>query len=69
MGLLLSSPHNPTGVIISLEQLTAIANAAQKHGVKVINDRITVSAFPRQGIETIFCFQSWEVKANYVSDR
>lgn len=35
---LLNSPHNPTGVIISPEQLRAIAHAAQTHGVKVLSD-------------------------------
>ncbi|MEH0933035.1 MalY/PatB family protein [Micromonospora sp. CPCC 205558] len=37
---LLCSPHNPTGVVHSAAELTAVADLAQRHGVRVIADEI-----------------------------
>lgn len=37
---LLSNPHNPTGVVHSLEELTAVAQLAQRYGVSVISDEV-----------------------------
>lgn len=37
---LLCSPHNPTGTIHTLEELTAIARMANDHGVRVVVDEI-----------------------------
>ncbi|WP_433357993.1 MalY/PatB family protein [Micromonospora saelicesensis] len=37
---LLCSPHNPTGVVHSAAELTAVAELAQRHGVRVVADEI-----------------------------
>ncbi|GAA2189672.1 MalY/PatB family protein [Micromonospora lupini] len=37
---LLCSPHNPTGVVHSEAELTAVAGLAQRHGVRVVADEI-----------------------------
>ena len=37
---LLCSPHNPTGTVHTLEELTAIATLANDHGVRVVVDEI-----------------------------
>lgn len=37
---LLCSPHNPTGTVHSLEELTAVAALAAEHGVRVVVDEI-----------------------------
>lgn len=37
---LLCSPHNPTGVVHSAAELTAVAGLAQRHGVRVVADEI-----------------------------
>ncbi|MEV4825178.1 aminotransferase class I/II-fold pyridoxal phosphate-dependent enzyme [Micromonospora sp. NPDC049274] len=37
---LLCSPHNPTGVVHSGDELTAVARLAQRHGVRVVADEI-----------------------------
>lgn len=37
---LLCSPHNPTGTVHTLEELTAIATLANDHGVRVVADEI-----------------------------
>ncbi|MCX5064334.1 aminotransferase class I/II-fold pyridoxal phosphate-dependent enzyme [Micromonospora lupini] len=37
---LLCSPHNPTGVVHSAAELTAVADLAQRHGVRVVADEI-----------------------------
>lgn len=37
---LLCSPHNPTGVMHSAAELTAVAELAQRHGVRVVADEI-----------------------------
>jgi cystathionine beta-lyase len=37
---LLVNPHNPTGIVLSREELTAIAALASAHGVRVIADEI-----------------------------
>ncbi|MCK1804008.1 pyridoxal phosphate-dependent aminotransferase [Brevibacterium sp. R8603A2] len=37
---LLSNPHNPTGTVHTLEELTAIAELARAHGVRVVSDEI-----------------------------
>lgn len=37
---LLCSPHNPTGVVHSPDELAAVASLARKHGVRVISDEI-----------------------------
>ena len=39
-GLLIASPANPTGTMISEERLTALARACSAHGVKLISDEI-----------------------------
>ena len=38
--LLLNSPANPTGRILDRQQLTAIANVCDKHGLLVLSDEI-----------------------------
>jgi cystathionine beta-lyase len=38
--MLLSNPHNPTGVVNSREELESLARLARKHGVRVISDEI-----------------------------
>ncbi len=38
--LLLSSPHNPTGVVHTRDELSAVAVLARRHGVRVIADEI-----------------------------
>lgn len=38
--MLLCSPHNPTGKVWSKEELTAMAQLCEKHGVRVISDEI-----------------------------
>jgi cystathionine beta-lyase len=40
VALILCSPHNPTGSVPSREQLTAIADAAARHGAWVLADEI-----------------------------
>jgi cysteine-S-conjugate beta-lyase len=37
---LLCSPHNPTGTVHSGEELTAVAELASRHGVRVVADEI-----------------------------
>ncbi|MEV4118486.1 aminotransferase class I/II-fold pyridoxal phosphate-dependent enzyme [Micromonospora sp. NPDC049645] len=37
---LLCSPHNPTGVVHSAAELTAVAGLAERHGVRVVADEI-----------------------------
>jgi cystathionine beta-lyase len=37
---LLCSPHNPTGTVHTLEELTAVAALADRHGVRVVADEI-----------------------------
>ncbi|GLZ62486.1 MalY/PatB family protein [Micromonospora sp. NBRC 107095] len=37
---LLCSPHNPTGVVHSAAELTAVADLAERHGVRVVADEI-----------------------------
>lgn len=38
--LLLANPHNPTGSVPTPEELTALARAAERHGVTVISDEV-----------------------------
>jgi cystathionine beta-lyase len=38
--LLLSNPHNPTGVVHTREELASVAQLARKHGVRVVSDEI-----------------------------
>ena len=38
--LLLANPHNPTGVVHTLAELTAVAALARRYGVRVISDEI-----------------------------
>lgn len=38
--LLLSNPHNPTGVVHTVHELAAVADLATTHGVRVISDEI-----------------------------
>ncbi|HET9661652.1 MAG TPA: aminotransferase class I/II-fold pyridoxal phosphate-dependent enzyme [Thermomicrobiales bacterium] len=38
--MLLSNPHNPTGVVNTREELETLAQLARKHGVRVISDEI-----------------------------
>lgn len=38
--LLLCSPHNPTGVVHTRAELTALATLARRHGVRVIADEV-----------------------------
>lgn len=38
--LLLSSPHNPTGVVHTRAELSAVAGLARRYGVRVISDEI-----------------------------
>ncbi|MEO3814147.1 MalY/PatB family protein [Sphaerisporangium sp. B11E5] len=37
---LLCSPHNPTGVVFTEEELLAVAELAERHGVRVVSDEI-----------------------------
>ncbi|WP_079061713.1 MalY/PatB family protein [Streptomyces griseoruber] len=37
---LLSNPHNPTGAVHTLEELTAVAGLARRYGVRVVADEI-----------------------------
>ena len=37
---LLSNPHNPTGVVHTMEELTEVARLADRHGVSVISDEV-----------------------------
>lgn len=38
--LLLSNPHNPTGAVHTVEELTAVADLATEYGIRVISDEI-----------------------------
>ncbi len=38
--MLLSNPHNPTGVVNTREELESLARLARKHGVRVVSDEI-----------------------------
>ena len=38
--LLLSNPHNPTGSVPTVEELTRLARAAERHGVTIISDEV-----------------------------
>ena len=38
--LLLNSPHNPTGVVFTRDELTAIAEVAAEHDLVVISDEV-----------------------------
>ncbi|MDG4809550.1 aminotransferase class I/II-fold pyridoxal phosphate-dependent enzyme [Micromonospora sp. WMMD1120] len=37
---LLCNPHNPTGVVHTVDELTAVASLAERHGVRVVADEI-----------------------------
>ncbi|MEU8589218.1 MalY/PatB family protein [Streptomyces sp. NPDC048664] len=37
---LMSSPHNPTGVVHTRQELEAVAELARRHGVRVVSDEI-----------------------------
>lgn len=39
-GFLLCSPHNPTGVVHTADELTEVARLAREHGIRVIADEI-----------------------------
>jgi len=39
-GLMIASPHNPTGVVIPDDELKKICNWCDKHGVRLISDEI-----------------------------
>jgi aspartate/methionine/tyrosine aminotransferase len=39
-GVILASPANPTGTIISADEVVAIANVCQRRGIRVISDEI-----------------------------
>ena len=38
--VLLSNPHNPTGIVHTREELTELAQLAQKYGVRIVSDEI-----------------------------
>lgn len=38
--ILLNTPHNPTGTVLSRAELTAIAELAQEHGLLVVTDEV-----------------------------
>lgn len=38
--VLISNPHNPTGVVHTREELTTLANLANKHGIRILSDEI-----------------------------
>jgi aspartate/methionine/tyrosine aminotransferase len=38
--IIINTPHNPTGKVFNLEEMTAIANLCQKHGVLAFTDEI-----------------------------
>lgn len=38
--LILNSPHNPTGRVLTLEELAAIAEVAIRHGIMVVSDEV-----------------------------
>jgi len=38
--VLISNPHNPTGVVHTREELTTLANLANKHGLRILSDEI-----------------------------
>lgn len=38
--LLLSNPHNPTGSVPTADELTQVARAAERHGVRVVSDEV-----------------------------
>jgi cystathionine beta-lyase len=44
--LLLCSPHNPTGVVHTAEELTAVAESAQRRGALVIADEVHAPLVP-----------------------
>lgn len=48
--LLLCSPHNPTGVVHTRDELTAVAALANRHGVRVVVDEIH-APLTRPGVE------------------
>ncbi|MCR6491859.1 aminotransferase class I/II-fold pyridoxal phosphate-dependent enzyme [Cellulomonas sp. P24] len=43
---LLCSPHNPTGTVPTLAELTAVAELAARHGVRVVADEIHAPLVP-----------------------
>ena len=38
--VLISNPHNPTGVVHTREELTTLATLANKHGIRILSDEI-----------------------------
>lgn len=38
--IIINTPHNPTGKVFNLEEMTTIANLCQKHGVLALTDEI-----------------------------
>ncbi|WP_042453819.1 pyridoxal phosphate-dependent aminotransferase [Streptacidiphilus jiangxiensis] len=38
--LLLNTPHNPTGTVLTLDELTAVAELAVEHGLLVVTDEV-----------------------------
>lgn len=38
--VLISNPHNPTGVVHTREELTTLATLAAKHGIRILSDEI-----------------------------
>jgi N-succinyldiaminopimelate aminotransferase len=49
--LLVNSPHNPTGVVLSREELAGIAAVARRHGLLVVTDEVHEHLVYDSGVE------------------
>jgi cystathionine beta-lyase len=64
---LLCNPHNPTGLVLSAEQVKQIAELAKRHGVTVISDEIHAPLALPGAVHVPFVSVSESVGANAVT--